>query len=111
MKTFYPPLSGSCTEKTSVFGGRLGKQPPRSPRWEQPQLCSLPTRCLRPASAHDGQRLGAGQPKPLLWCWDRGCLRAGQGSLVRKRMGQRPKGVRVDLSRGSKVNRVSGVHL
>jgi len=28
MKTFYPPLSGSCTEKISVFGGRLGKQHP-----------------------------------------------------------------------------------
>lgn len=57
MKTFYPALSGSCTEKTSVLGGWLGTQPLRSTRWEQPQLCSLPTLCLRQVSARDGQHL------------------------------------------------------
>lgn len=65
MKTFYPPLSGSCTEKTSVLGGRLGKQPLRSTRWEWPGLCSLPASCALPRPEM-GNTAGQGSLNPSM---------------------------------------------
>lgn len=60
MKTFYPPLSGSCTEKTSVFGGCWESSPRTAPAGSS---LSSARATARPQPQSDTGRL-------LNPCWD-----------------------------------------